>query len=48
VTILAEMMWSCTEIPSGVAIWTIALVEQFTERMPANYAAGPVKDLMPG
>ena len=23
---LPTMMWSCTEMPSGVAIWTIALV----------------------
>jgi hypothetical protein len=42
------MMWSCAEMPSGVTIRTIALVQQFTERMPANYAAGPVKDLVSG
>ena len=24
--VLADDMWSCTEMPSGVAIWTIALV----------------------
>jgi hypothetical protein len=24
--VLADDVWSCTEIPSGVAIWAIALV----------------------